>query len=58
MLQLINFARGGLIADAETARRVAALFLEAHYGKAEVELLRPLVVGMCCKTLVESVCEP
>ena len=45
MLQLINFARGGLISDSETARRVAALFLEAHYGNAEVELLRPLVVA-------------
>jgi hypothetical protein len=44
MLDLIEMARGGLVFDPGVARRIGELLLEAHYGTAELERQRPLIV--------------
>lgn len=44
MVEFVNMARGGVIYDAEVARKIGEILLEAHYGKEEFERQRPLVV--------------
>lgn len=43
MVWLTNVVRGGMVPTADVACRIAEIFLEAHYGKAQVERQRPLV---------------
>lgn len=45
MLELINMARGGVIYDAKTARRLAELLLGAHDDDADVGHQHPLIVN-------------
>jgi hypothetical protein len=44
MVELVSIARGGIIYDAEVARKIGEVLLEAHYGKNELERQRPLII--------------